>query len=201
MDTIFTLNARDNIFLDVIGKRFNIDQPQMRVEIQTMFRSMVQDLEKSGLHYVDLKTALVPSLDNHEVGFIFDSTAIESSIYGAEVMSRILPLIDLRSTQSCLVGDLIAGNDAQEFIFSLLEQFLVGNRAFEYIHSTLLFCVYLNNLTKKSLARIHENLQSFTAYLGYVPCTYSSLAKTYLSTSLERVMHFPNWSRASIVAG
>ncbi len=184
MDTIFTLNARGNVFLDVASKRLNISQSKMRTEIQTMFHSMVQDLDKSGLRYADLKTALVPSLDHHEAGFIFDSTAIESNIYGAEVMSRVLPLLDPRSTQSCLVGDLIAPDSAQEFVFSILEQFLVGNRPLEYIHSTLLFCVYLNNLSKKSLERIHENLQTFPAYLGYVPCTYSSVAKTYLSTTI-----------------
>jgi hypothetical protein len=184
MDTIFTLNARGNVFLEVISDHFKISQPRMMAEIQSMFRSTVRDLGKSGIDYAKLKTALVPSLDRHEAGFIFDSTATDTCSYGAEVMSHVLPLLGLESTQSVLVGDLIASNDAQEFVFSLLQHWLVRVRSFEYKHSTLLYCVYITNLTDASLKRIHEGLQSFAAYLGFIPTTYSSPAKTYLSTTL-----------------
>jgi hypothetical protein len=178
MDTIFTLNARGNVFLEVISDHFKISQPRMMAEIQAMFRSTVRDLDKSGIDYAKLKTALVPSLDRHEAGFIFDSTAIDFGSYGAEVMSRILPLLDPKSTQSVLVGDLIASNDMQEFVFGLIQHWLVPVRSFEYKHSVLLYCVYVTNLTETSLKRIHEGLQSFNAYVGYIPATYSSPAKT-----------------------
>lgn len=77
MDTIFTLNARGNVFLEVASEYFKISQPQMRVEIQAMFRSAVRDLGKKEINYTKLKTALVPSLDHHEAAFIFDSTEID----------------------------------------------------------------------------------------------------------------------------
>ena len=106
MDTIFTLNARGNVFLEVVRDQFKISQPRMMAEIQAMFRSTVRDLGKSGVDYTKLKTVLVPSLDRHEAGFIFDSTAIDSGGYGAEVMSRFLPLLDInhRSGLSTVVG-------------------------------------------------------------------------------------------------
>lgn len=184
MDTIFTLNARGNVFLEVVSAEFKISQPRMMAEIQAMFRSTVRDLGKKGVEYAKLKTALIPSLDRHEAGFIFDSTAIESGSYGSEVISHILPLLDARSTQSVLVGDLIASNDMQEFVFGLLQHWLVTVRSFEYKHSVLLYCVYITNLTETSLKRIHEGLHSFNAYVGFIPTTYSSPAKTYLSTTL-----------------
>ena len=184
MDTIFTLNARGNVFLEVASEYFKISQPQMRVEIQAMFHSTVRDLGKKGISYTKLKTALVPSLDHHEAALIFDSTAIDSGNYGAEVMSHVLPLLGPNSTQSVLVGDLIARNDSQEFVFGLLQRWLVLMRSFEYKHSVLLYCVYITNLTEASIIKIHEGLQSFAAYVGFIPTTYSSPAKTYLSTTL-----------------
>lgn len=187
MDTIFTLNARGNVFLEVVSESFNISQPRMMVEIQSMFRSAVRDLSKSGVDYTKLKTALVPSLDRNEAGFIFNSTAIESSSYGREVMHQILPLLDPKSTQSILVGDLVANNEKQEFVFNLLQENLVLVRSFEYQHSNLLFCVYLTNITDTSLKRIHEKLKSFPAYLGFIPTTYTSTAKSYLSTILANL--------------
>lgn len=184
MDTIFTLNARGNVFLEVVSDVFAISQPRMMTEIQSMFRSTVRDLKKSGVDYAKLKTALIPSLDHNEVGFIFDSTAIESSSYGRVIMHEILPLLDPRSTQSILAGDLVASNEKQEFVFNLLQENLILTRSFEYKHSSLLFCVYLTNVTDASLERIHETLKSFSAYLGFIPTTYASLAKAYLSTIL-----------------
>lgn len=187
MDTIFTLNARGNVFLEVMSTQLGISQPRMMAEIQAMFRSTVQDLKKSGIDYSSLKTALVPALDRNEAAFIFDSTAIKDSCYGAEAMSKVLPLLDSRSTQSVLAGDLIATKNAQEFVFCLLQQQMILARSFEYKHSNLLFCIYITNLTDASLQRIHTELRNYPAYLGLIPTTYSSPAKTYLSTTLVNV--------------
>lgn len=187
MDTIFTLNARGNVFLEVTSDAFEISQSRMMTEIQSMFQNTVRDLKKSGVDYANLKTALVPSLEHNEIGLVFDSTAIESSSYGREAMQAILPFLDPRSTQSILAGDLVASNEKQELVFNLLRENLILTKSFEYKHSNLLFCVYLTNLTDASLERIHEGLKSFSAYLGFIPTTYASSAKAYLSTILVNV--------------
>ncbi|MCF5224043.1 hypothetical protein [Pseudomonas syringae] len=187
MDTIFTLNARGNIFLEVTSNVFKVSQSRMMTEIQHMFKNTVRDLKKSGVDYAKLKTALIPSLEHNEIGLIFDSTAIESSSYGREAMQAILPFLDPRSTHSILAGDLVASNEQQELVYDILCESLIITRSFEYKHSNLLFCVYLTNVTDASLERIHEGLKSFSAYLGFIPTTYASPAKAYLSTILVNI--------------
>lgn len=185
VSTIFTLNARGNIFLEILRDHFELSTPRIRKEIQSMHRTMHDALASKKINYADFKTALVPSADRHEAGFIFDSTAIESSFYGREVMQQVLPLLDKRTTQSILVGDLL-GND-QRFIFEVLQESLLLSRSFAFKHGTLLFCVYINNLSENMLTQINEGLADFPAYLGYIPATFASRAKTYLSTTVANV--------------
>lgn len=187
MDTIFTLNARGNVYLEVVSAAFEVSQPRMMAEIQAMFRKTVLDLKKSGVDYASLKTALVPSLENNEIALIFNTNAIESSSYGSVVMHKILPLLEPKSTQSILAGDLVASNDAQDFVFGMLQKQLVLTKAFEYEHSNFLYCVYVNNVTNSSIKRIHEGLKPFPEYLGLIPTTYACVAKAYLSTILVNV--------------
>lgn len=184
MDTIFTLNARGNIYLEVVREHFSLSERQVRTEILAMFRQTVRALAASGVDYQKLKSALVPSLDRNEVALIFDSNAIASESYGADVLSQVLPLLDPRSTQSILVGDLIASDEQQSFVVSMLRHSLIQTHSFEFIHSTLLFAVYINNLTDTVLHALHSGLSQYDAYLGFIPTKYASVAKTFLSTTL-----------------
>lgn len=108
--------------------------------------------------------------------------AVTSSWYGPEVMRQVLPSLGPRSTQSLLHGDLV-GND--EHIFEILLESIVLSRSFVFRHAKLLFCVYLNNLSDTVLQRLHQKLTAFPPYLGYIPATFGSRAKTYLSTALS----------------
>lgn len=182
MEPIFTLDARDNVMLEVIRDYFKLTNPVVRREIQAMHRAMVEALTSKGLTYSKLRPALVPQSDRHEVGFIFDSQCIDSSWYGLEVARVLLPLLDKRTTQSVLSGDLLGNN--QELIFDILDESLVLSRSFTFVHGTSLYCMYINNLSDAALKKLHAELAKFSAYVGYIPATFSSRAKTYLSTIL-----------------
>lgn len=179
---IFTLNARDNVMLEVTRNHLKLSTDVMHSEIQGAHIATQRVLMGKGVQYAKLKAALVPAADRNEAGFIFDSRLLESSAYGMEVAKAILPLLDRRTTQSVLCGDLIGNN--QDLIFSLLQRFLVSRRALQFIHGTLLYCVYINNLSDSALQRLHEGLSAFSPYLGYLPGTFQTPGKTYLSTIL-----------------
>lgn len=168
--------------LEVLRDRFQIAAPRMRREIQSMHRDVVQILASKGIAYRELRSGLVPNTDKHEAAFIFDSTAIDSSHYGPEVFNQILPLLEPQATQSVLCGDLLG--DDQELIVEILSESMTLSRSFTFKHATMLYGVYINNLSDSVLTRLHQELGSFPAYLGYIPATFTSRAKIYLSLSL-----------------
>ncbi len=185
MQSIHTLNARGHITLEMFRDHFGIAAPRMRQEILLLHGDVVRILASKGIQYSDLRSALVPSADRHEAAFIFDSTEIESGMYGAEVLKQVLPLLDPRTTQSVLVGDLL-GND-QELVFDILQESMILARSFTFRHSTLLYGVYINNLSNANLTQLHERLAAFPAYLGYIPTSFASRAKIYLSLCMANL--------------
>src|SRR6185295_11419010 len=99
MQPIFTLDARDNVLLEVTRDHFKLSTPVIRREIQGMHLVTQKVLASKGIDYSKLRAGLVPNADRHEAGFIFDSLCIESDWYGLEVIRSILPLLDKRTTQ------------------------------------------------------------------------------------------------------
>lgn len=168
--------------LELMRDYFKLDSNAMHREIQAMHVDVIQALKKKGIQYADLKAALVPATDRHEAGFVFDTREISSSWYGEEVAQQFLPLLGKQSTQSVLCGDLIGDN--QEIIFNVLDKHMILSRSFEFVHGSALYCVYINNLSATALAHLHERLRRYRPYLGYIPATYQTFAKTYLSTTL-----------------
>ncbi len=185
MQPIHTLNARGHVMLETLRDHLGIAAPQMRQEILLLHGDVVRILASKGIQYSDLRSALVPSADRHEACFIFDSTEIESGMYGAEVFKQVLPLLEPRTTQSVLVGDLL-GND-QELVFKILRESMILARSFTFRHSTLLYGVYINNLSNANLTQLHERLATFSAYLGHIPTSFASRAKTYLSLCMANL--------------
>ena len=182
MRQIFTLDARDNSLLEVTRDHLNLTPRAMRRQIENMHAELERILLKKGVPYPSLKSALVPQTDRHEAGFIFDSREVSSSWYGRTIAGLVLPLLDKRVPQSVLHGDLL-GRD-QDFIYEVLEQFMVFARSFTFGHSNSLFCVYVNNLTDTGLKVLHEGLSKSSCYLGFIPATFQSVAKSYLSTTV-----------------
>lgn len=182
MRQIFTLDARDNMLLEVMQDHLNLSSTAMRREIEALHTELERILARKGVSYQKLKSALVPQTDRHEAGFIFDSREVGSSWYGRAVAGLVLPLLDKRVPQSVLHGDLL-GQD-QNFIFEVLEHFMVLARSFTFRHASSLYCVYINNLTETGLNALHKGLAKASGYLGYIPATFHSVAKSYLSTTV-----------------
>ena len=168
--------------LEVMRDHFGVSAPRMRCEIQGLHKELIKILGSKGIKYESLRAALVPVMDRQEAAFIFDSTAFESGLYGRETFKHVLPLLEPKATQSILVGDLL-GND-QQFVVEILRESMVLSRSFTFKHSTLLYCVYINNLSDAALQRLHQGLASCPAYLGYILTTFGSRAKTYISLSV-----------------
>jgi len=171
--------------LEVLRDHLEMTAPHMRREILRLHENTIDILSSKGIDYSELRSGLVPSADKHEAAFIFDSTEIESSMYGREVFKQVLPLLEPRTTQSVLCGDLL-GED-QNLIFEILEESMVLSRSFTFKHGTLLYGVYINNLSTPLLARLHQELGNFPAYLGYVQTSFASRAKTYFSMCMANL--------------
>jgi hypothetical protein len=185
MESILTLNCRGHLLFPEMRDLFDLTNSQMRAEILTMQRTTIASLAAKKISYRDLRSGLTPTADRNEAAFIFDSSVVESRAYGHEVMRQVLPLLDPRSTQSVLCGDLLGQN--QQLIYKILNESMVLTKSFDFRHSALLFCVYVNNLSDAVLKKMHERLPMFAAYLGYIPTTFASRAKVYLSTTLVNV--------------
>lgn len=182
MPPIFTLNSRGHIMLEVLRDHYGLVGARMKREIQHMHGQLVQVLAAKKIDYNDLRSALVPGMDRHEALFIFDSQETGSSMYGRDVFNQLLPLLDPRTTQSILVGDLLG--DDQQLILEILRESMTLAKSFTFRHATLLYGVYVNNLSDAAVARIHNGLVSYQAYLGYIPTTFMSRAKIYASTTM-----------------
>lgn len=182
MRPIHTVNSRSDIMLEILRDHYGIAEARMKNEILRMHSELIEILAVKKIDYARLRPALVPSMDNDEAIFLFDSSVIESGLYGREIFNRILPLLDPRTTQSILVGDLL-GND-QHLIYEILLESLVLARSFTFKHSTLIYGVYINNLSSATKERINNGLASYAPYLGYIQTTYQSRAKIYSSTTM-----------------
>lgn len=183
---IFTLDARDNVMLEVTRDYLKVSPERMRSDLQDMHSKLIKILAKKGVPYNELRGALVPSTDKKEVGFLFDSEQISSGMYGAEIFDKLVPLLDRRTSHSILCGDLIHKN--QDRLYALLQESLQLVKPFTFVHGTSLHCVYLNNLTQNSFETIVAGLEPFPAFVGFIPATYLSPMRTFLSFTLVRGM-------------
>ena len=168
--------------LEIVRDHLKLTTAGVRAEIGRMHDSTIRVLAAKGIKYNNLRSALVPSADKHEAGLVFDPAAVESSWYSLPIIGEVLPLLEPRASQSILCGDLI-GRDQASVIEMIMESMVV-TRPLSYPRERPLFCVYLNNLSDQALQRINQRLAVFPAYLGYIPATFSSRAKTYLSMTL-----------------
>lgn len=184
MGTIFTIDARDNVMLEVIASYFNLNHEQMHFEINKTFQKMVEILQTKGIEYQDLKSCLTPSLNRLEIIFVFDSNEIDSSFYGYPVFEKIIPLFDKRSSHSVLTGDFIDSNKNQDFLYERFAESIILVKDFTYIHSSLLFFVYINNMTINMFHNMNEGLKSFKPYVGFIDVTNSCYMKTYASMTI-----------------
>jgi len=178
---VFTLNARGNVFLEVMRSQFNLSSERMLKEIQSLRQMVVEALALKGLKYEDLKAALVPDQKRHEVALVFDTHEIDSNAYGYEVWDRLIPLLDRRSKHSMLVTDYSDLGCGQAVMFEAMSSAVVLARDVEWEHSSQFYIVYVTNVTESMIQRFHEGLSGWSAYIGYADATYESVFKLLLS--------------------
>lgn len=170
--------------LEVMRDYFGLSTEHMRAQIQGMRNEVDEILLKKGINYEDLKSALVPDRKRIELALVFDSTIIDSSLYGNEVFKRVIPLFDKRSTHSILVGDYLGRPNQAESLFRAFSEAVEARKPINFRHPTQFFIVYINNLTETMVRQFDHGLSSYPAYVGFADMTFASRFKLYLSTML-----------------
>lgn len=182
--TIFTVNARGNMFLEITKEYFSLDDNVMHSEINGMFNELTKVLDSKSIKYSNLKSCLIPKYDRKEIGLIFDTLKIESDWYGNDVFKKIIPLFHKTSTHSILCGDYIGENELQNELFFRFYSQINQVNEFEYKHSSQFYIVYINNLSENMFNKLTSDLKDFNAFIGFFDLTNQSFMKSYLSTIL-----------------
>lgn len=197
MAGIFTLNARGNLMLPVLRKLYAWSDAQSFLEIQRFHNDFLGIIRLKGIDYASLRSALTPQSMKHEAAFLFDEQRCENTfIAGVECADALLSALDTKTTHSILCGELIDGPD--EIARRLLANSAVVAKDLDFEHPCFCYVLYVNNLSESGVTEIDRKLRAHPAYLGYVPCTYSSLAKTFVSMGL---MNFAIKQRDTVILG
>lgn len=182
---VHTIDSRDNILLDLMQDHFGLDDEQLRHEIVAAVEYTTAALDARGVKYANLRTALTPQADRHEIALLFDTMRMDEGWYGLPIQRRLLPLLAPASSHSIMLGDLLGPNERQPWIRSQLVAHLQpSGTPLRFRHSTQFYCVYVNNCSADMVQTLNESFRAFTPYVGYADVTYASAFKTYLSTCL-----------------
>ena len=181
-DSIWTLEARDSVMLEVVASYFDLSDDVVRDEIWRARQTTVDALLTKGVSYEGLRNALVPQRDRLEIALLFDSARIESAWYGYAVAERLIPLLPRDLLCSIRSGDLLIEN--QDLGFELLQHHVAARRPAEISHTSQLYCVYVNNLSLGMAKDITTGLQDWEPFVGYVDASAGSRMKDWLSLTL-----------------
>ena len=180
MPSIHTIDSRNHVMLEVLRDHFTWSDERTFKEIQLLHKDLVTILAKKGIDYIKLRSALTPQGSKHEAAFLFNSSLVGSSRYGKELVEYFISILKSEANHCILTGDLRDAND--EFARALLQSSAVAEKGLSFSHPCFVFVIYINNLNDKGAMQLHQSLKEHPAYLGYVPCTYASLTKTFIST-------------------
>ncbi|MFN3932234.1 MAG: hypothetical protein ACK4JY_10845 [Brevundimonas sp.] len=180
--SIHTINARDNIMLEVMRSYFGVSSAGMHREIRGMVAQTVRLLDEKGIDYKKLQKALVPQPNRREIALIFDTLDMKESFYALPIHERLLPALHRKSSRSILHGDYIGKN--QDAMFENLVEVLQPVRDVDYHHGTQFYIVYVNNLTDPMVNALTKAFDGYHPYVGCVDTTFSSPFKTHLSFTI-----------------
>lgn len=182
MPSIHTLNARGNVLLPVMRECFSLSDASTFAEIQKFHGDCLCVLQAKGIDYALLRTALTPQPTKHEAAFLFDTgLCAQSFVPGVECSEALFSALDTQTTHSILGGELFGSSDM--LARRLLDPAVISTKPSFRLPDTC-FVLYVNNLSEGAVAAVHTQLQQLPAYVGYLPCTYSSAAKTFISLNL-----------------
>jgi hypothetical protein len=187
MTGIHTLNARGNVMLPTLRQHYAWTDVRTFREIQRFHSDFLSILHAKGIDYASLRSALTPQSTKHEAAFLFDEQRCDNTfVPGAECADALFEALDRKTTHSILGGELIDNRD--EIARALLRRSAVIAKDLNFKHPCYCYVLYVNNLSEGSIAAIDSKLRAHKPYLGYVPCTYVSLAKTFVSMHLVNLV-------------
>ncbi|WP_316740642.1 hypothetical protein [Pedobacter antarcticus] len=185
-NTIFTIEARNNVFLESMAKSMQLDNDTIYDTIGEMFDELQTELKEVKINYSDLKNCLTPQKKKREIAFIFDSMLCESMMYGLEIITQLLQIFDKKSTNSVLVGDYIGKYESQHILRKAFFDHLVTDKFVNYVSSEQFYIVYINNLSEANFEAIKASMADYIPYVGYFDMTFSSPLKAYIASLLIR---------------
>lgn len=177
-ETIFTLNARDNIIFDVAFAKS--ESQVIYREINNVFGMFISSLSEKEINYQSLKNSLIPRKDRKEIALVFDTDKIKSN-YAFLAISKILPLFDKNSNHSFLIGDYVGENKNRYQLYDLFQIHLNQVNPTNYQYHNQYFLVYINNLSEEMVIKLTERLKVYDFFTGFFDVTFSSKIRTYLS--------------------
>ena len=185
-DTIFTLDARTNIFLEVMTDHLELNPKQVFQSIQHSFLELKSALHEKGIDYPNLKGALVPSTTREEWAFLFVWEMSEHSLYGREAMHSLLPLLNPQGTHSILCGDWVLPERFSAWAEASPAPAIPSHLERPAGDGATLFFIYVNNLPTASAQLIANQLHSCGSYLGALNLSSASALKAGLARQLVR---------------
>jgi hypothetical protein len=185
-DTIFTLEARSHMLLEVMAEHFKMTDAQVFQDIQNSHRELVQVLASKGIQYKDLRNALIPTINRNENAYLFNRSNIDVANYGQAIIEHALPAFDPRSSHSVLLGDWLHNKEHNDWAIDELRKALVGATEPYTGHGHDLYIVYVNNLSDGHAEALHSRFQALPAYIGFLDLTFASVVRFYISTMLVR---------------
>ncbi len=187
MTGIHTLNARGNVMLPVLREHYAWTDARTFREIHRFHSALLDILRTKDVDYISLRSALTPQSTKHEAAFLFDEQRCDNTfVPGVECADALFQALDRKTTHSILGGELI--DDRDEIARTLLRNSAVVAKDLNFKHPCFCYVLYVNNLSEGSITAIDTKLRAHKAYLGYVPCTYASLAKTFVSMHLVNLV-------------
>jgi hypothetical protein len=182
--TIFTIEARENVFFEVLKNQFNLSSEQMYVAIRDSFSYFKDSFEANkGIQYKELRNALTPNINKHEIALVFDSSKIDSGWYGYHCFNKLIPLFDKKTAHSILAGDFLI-NHNHYFWKDYFFEVLISTKDDNFFDISNGYIIYINNLSNSLVKKITSNLNEFDGYLGYLNMTFQTPIKSYLSIIL-----------------
>lgn len=184
--SIHTLNARGNVMLSALREYFSWPDDQTFRVVQQFHRECLEILAQKGIRYEDLRSALTPQPGKEEAAFLFDEQRCNRDrVAGVDAADAVFKLLPRATTHSVLGGELI--DDKDEMARRLLGEAAVIAKDLDFKHPCFCFVVYVNNLSREALRSIDAGLRLHAGYLGFLPCSFASLAKTFVTMSLPNL--------------
>lgn len=173
-----------NVHLEVIQKVEHLSEKQMSEEIFNIFNKLKSILDKNGIIYDNLKSALIPpdAKEKFDFCFIFDTSKVNGLWYSRPIFKTFFDTVTNEafkdSKNSIFSGDLLYGQIGfYESMKNIENQLSISLNP---RHATY-FAIFMSNLTLHQKSIINDEYKTKSFYVGAVDWT---LRNDYLKRSL-----------------